>query len=309
MRYDIIPDIHGQVEKLKLRLSGLAYRPLNGIWQHPDTDRHCIFLGDFIDRGAENAGVIEIVRRMIDAGTASAIMGNHELNAIHFHTIDPETGVPLRPHSPKNLTQHRSFLSEYPLGAARTAETIAWMKTLPLFIEFQGFRVVHACWNETVIARLKEAQAGQFSDEQFVRAGRKGDPLYELAEITTKGPEIRLPDGHSFTDKDGTRRGEVRLQWWKSEASSWADIAISVPDPEQLPKTALPRDIIESVYPREAKPVLFGHYWLSGGPVLQAPNALCLDYSAGTVGPLVSYSMDEEKPRLDLRYLSGHTKN
>jgi len=35
--------------------------------------------------------------------------------------------------------------------------------------------------------------------------------------------------------------------------------------------------------------VFFGHYWLSEKPTLQARNALCLDYSAGTTDPLVTY--------------------
>jgi hypothetical protein len=226
-----------------------------------------LFLGDFIDRGPDNAAVIEIVRRMIDAGTASAIMGNHE----------------------------------------RTAEVIDWMKTLPLFLEYPGFRVVHACWSEVTIARLRAvAPEGRLSGEQFVSAGRKDDPFYKLAETTTKGPEVSLPDYWTFTDKDGTERKEVRIQWWKSGATSWADLAISVPDPDQLPKLPLPRDVIASVNPHDAKPVFFGHYWLSGSPTLQAPNALCLDYSAGTDGPLVSYSMDEKGQQLNLLHLSGY---
>lgn len=305
--HDIIPDIHGEAGKLKSRLSALGYRQAGGAWWHPDADRHCILLGDFIDRGPDNAKVIETVRRMIDTGAATAIMGNHELNAIHFHTPDPETGSPLRHHSSKNLIQHQTILKEFPPGAQRTTDTIDWMKTLPLFLEHEDFRLVHACWNEATVNRLGAAAAGgRFCAEQLVRAGRKGDTFHTLAETTTKGPEVLLPDGHAFTDKDGTRRREVRLQWWKSEASSWADLAISVPEPKQLPKSPLPQDVIESVYPRGAKPVFFGHYWLSGRPVLQASNALCLDYSARTEGLLVSYHIDEEQCRLDLRLLSGH---
>jgi hypothetical protein len=178
MRYDILPDIHGQSEKLKHRLSELGYCHADGTWGHPHADRHCVFLGDFIDSGPDNAGVIGIVRRMIDDGRASAIMGNHELNAIHFHTADPETGDPIRPHTKENGSQHESFLNEFPLGAQRTAEVIDWMKTLPLFLEYSGFRVVHACWNEATINALKAvAPTGRFSDEQLVMAGRRGDPL------------------------------------------------------------------------------------------------------------------------------------
>jgi hypothetical protein len=61
---------------------------------------------------------------------------------------------------------------------------------------------------------------------------------------------------------------------------------MSVPDPGELPVTAPPAEVQKAIYPENAKPVFFGHYWLTGAPVLQAPNALCLDYSAGMDGPL-----------------------
>ena len=122
--FDVIPDIHGQVHKLTARLLSLGYSKRGGAWRHTDPQRMCLFLGDFIDRGPANGAVIDIVRRMVDAGTALAIMGNHELNAIHFHTQDPEIGMPLRPHSQKNTIQHAAFLREFPLGSAHAEEAI-----------------------------------------------------------------------------------------------------------------------------------------------------------------------------------------
>ena len=68
--YDIIPDIHGHSDKLTGLLEKLGYRERNNSWRHTDPGRQCIFLGDYIDRGPDNAGVIDIVRRMVDAGTA-----------------------------------------------------------------------------------------------------------------------------------------------------------------------------------------------------------------------------------------------
>lgn len=308
MHYDIIPDIHGQSGKLRQRLSALGYRLKSGAWRPAEVLRQCVFLGDFIDRGPDNAGVIDIVRRMIDAGSAVAVMGNHELNAIHFHTSDPDTGAPLRPHSRKNIAQHRTFLDEFPPGEPRTAAMIDWMRSLPLFLDYPGFRAVHACWSEAAIAHLKEmAPQGRLSAEQLVQAGREGDPLNASVETVTKGPEAPLPEGFAFTDKDGIQRYKVRLRWWESDAASWIELTISVPDPTQLPQSPPPPGIMAAIYPLAAKPVLFGHYWLTGTPVLQAPNALCLDYSAGRDGPLISYALAEDGHRLDLNNLSGLT--
>ena len=75
-----------------------------------------------------------------------------------------------------------------------------------------------------------------------------------------------------------------------------------MPDPEaQLPAGPLPGAIGYEPYPADAKPVFFGQYWPTGEIVLQAPNALCLDYSAGKEGPLVAYTVEDGSTGLDLR--------
>lgn len=288
---DIIPDIHGQAAKLRLALENLGWRRNGTTWLHPEPDRQIVFLGDFIDRGPENGAVIRIVRELMDAGRAQAIMGNHELNAIHFHSVDPETGEPLRPHDTDNLSQHGSFLEEFPLGASHTKDVLDWMTSLPLFIETDEFRAVHAAWIHSAIDDLRrQTGAGVLSGDQLIRAARKGDTFYDLAEAVAKGPEALLPHPHCFEDKGGKVRHHVRVKWWNGGARTWRQVAMSVPDVNQLPDEPLPDDLYAAIYPVGDKPVFFGHYWLSGEPELQSANALCLDYSAGTDGPLVTYS-------------------
>ena len=48
--WDIIPDIHGQADKLEGLLKLLGYREVKEVWRHSDSERSAIFLGDFIDR-------------------------------------------------------------------------------------------------------------------------------------------------------------------------------------------------------------------------------------------------------------------
>lgn len=295
--HDIIPDIHGQYDKLEAALTGLGYRHKGGAWRHSTPARTCVFLGDFIDRGPRNADVLHLVRNMMDAGTAVAIMGNHELNAIHYHTLHPETGAPLRARSRKNSRQHQSFLAEFPLGHSATADALGWMKTLPLFLELDGFRASHACWEVGRVEKLKQETAnGVLSEAQFVAAANEAHPLNTLVETLTKGPEAPLPEGYSFADKDGNRRSEVRIKWWNTDGESWADIAMSVPDITALPTGPVPQTIAEMAYPQTAKPVFFGHYWMTGKAKMQAPNAICLDYSAGKDGPLMAYTMEDGQP-------------
>lgn len=304
---DIIPDIHGQADKLQTALIGLGWRQNGLSWTHPEPRREIVFLGDFIDRGSQNGAVIGIVRGLMDAGRARAVMGNHELNALHFHTTDPETGAPLRPHTQKNVEQHASFLREFPLGDRKTRDVLVWMQGLPLFIEDADFRAVHAAWIASAIDGLRVlAPTGVLGDDQVIQAGRKDDALCALVETVTKGPEHPLPDGYAFADKGGHPRREVRLQWWRSDAVTWRQAAMSVPDLDDLPNTPIPPDLGYGSYPAQDRPVFFGHYWLTGAPVLQAHNAICLDYSAGTTGPLVTYSFAEGSAGLDLDRVRVH---
>jgi hypothetical protein len=304
---DIIPDIHGQAEKLRVALKNLGWERRGATWTHPEPGRRILFLGDFIDRGPENGAVIRIVRELMDAGRARAIMGNHELNALHYHTNDPDTNQPLRPRDDKNDAQHESFLKEYPVGGPHTQEVLAWMRGLPLFVEEADFRAVHAAWMEPAVRELRgHSEAGVLDEEQLIRAARKGDMFHELAEALTKGPEHRLPDGYSFIDKGGHRRTDVRLQWWNASARTWRDAATSVPDPAQLPDEPLPPSLAMSLYPADERVVFFGHYWFTGTPVLQTDNALCLDYSAGIDGPLVTYAHEHGASGISLANVTVH---
>ncbi len=304
--YDIIPDIHGHADKLEKALEQLGYRRLRGVWRHSNPKRQCLFLGDFIDRGPDNAAVIRIVRNMIDAGSAQAIMGNHELNAIHFHTNNPETGQPLRPWTGKNLRQHQSFIKEFPAGGSAAAKAINWMQSLPLFLDLPHFRLVHACWAQDKIDQLAAiTKEGVLNERQFFQAADPSHALNDLVETIAKGPEATLPESYFMTDKDGNNRREVRVKWWQAGGQSWADVAMSVPDLSQLPESEPPEAVQALAYPTDAKPVFFGHYWMVGTPTLQAPNALCLDYSAGKGGPLMSYTMEDGGP-LSLSRIRAH---
>jgi Calcineurin-like phosphoesterase len=305
--HDIIPDIHGQLAKLEALLAELGYRRRRGRWHHPTLDRQIVFLGDFIDRGPDSGGVLGAVRELIADGRALAIMGNHELNAIHFHNVDPDTGQPLRARTDKNRAQHAGFLRQFPLGSTGAREWTEWMAGLPLWLDLGPFRAVHACWSAPAVRRLARlAPGGVLARDRLLLAGRRDDALHEDVETLTKGPEARLPAGAGFTDKENHVRHEVRLAWWRREARTWREAAISVPDPGQLPEGELPDGIAAELYPADEKPVFFGHYWLEEMPRIEAPNALCLDCSAG-IGdnPLVAYAWEPGASGLAVEAIVG----
>jgi hypothetical protein len=305
--HDVIPDIHGQIEKLEALLGGLGYRVRKNHWHHPTPDRQIVFLGDFIDRGPDSGAVLATVRDLIADGRASAVMGNHELNAIHFHNLDPDTGEPLRRRSPRNEEQHAAFLRQFPLGSPGAREWIGWMAGLPLWLDLGPFRAVHACWSAAAVRRLARiAPGGVLPRERLLLAGRWDDPLHEDVETLTKGPEARLPDGGGFTDATGHVRKHVRLAWWRGGARTWREAAMSVPELRQIPDAPLPEGIATEFYPGGEKPVFFGHYWLEEMPRIEAPNALCLDCSAG-IGdnPLIAYSWEPGASGLAVEAIVG----
>ncbi len=296
MNYHIIGDIHGQADKLVELLEHLGYEKAAEGYRHPHA--RVVFLGDFIDRGPHQKRVIDIVRPMVDSGAALAVMGNHEFNAIAYHSPHPETGAPLRPHNTKNTGQHQAFLDEYGLREKETREVIDWFKSLPVYLEIKDrrgavlFRAVHACWSQPLIERVPQ----YLDDAYIIDAATKGHQAHEDMEVLLKGPEIPLPNGASFLDKDGHSRTDIRIKWWNTSPEiSYRELAM-VPEGEEekIPDSPVDLQAIEGYcYEPEEPPVFFGHYWLTGEPAPIADNLACLDYSAGKGGELVAYQWRE----------------
>ena len=164
--YDLIGDIHGQADELEQLLFEMGYREKGSVFRHEDGTRRVIFLGDFIDRGPHQKRVVEIAKRMIEEGQAKAVMGNHEYNAIAYYTSRVGGGY-LRERTEKNTNQHQAFLDEFRDDPSGWADTIDWFKSLPLWLDEEGFRVVHACWDLSSIDEVLEFQKGSnfLSDE------------------------------------------------------------------------------------------------------------------------------------------------
>jgi pimeloyl-ACP methyl ester carboxylesterase len=186
--YDLIGDIHGHADELERLLAVLGYRESSGTYRHPQ--RRTIFLGDFIDRGPKIRRVLEIVRPMIEEGHALAVMGNHELNALAYHTEDPDSpGEHLRPRTPKNVRQHRRTIEQ--LSATELESHLNWFQTLPLWLDLDGLRAVHACWDERQMAVIDQAHERHngITTEFLCSACRKGNRLfdYRLVALDQRG--------------------------------------------------------------------------------------------------------------------------
>jgi len=310
---DVVGDIHGHHAVLATALAALGYEILSGTWRHP-AGRKVLFLGDLIDRGPDSRGTVNTVRAMVEAGEAVCLMGNHELNAVHFATEHPHAeGRHLRPRSDKNLRQHLSFLQEYhldPEGAAALSDHIAWMATLPLWVDLGGLRAVHACWSPDHQARLGPHLDGTriATEKIWQRTATPGDALMDAAEVILKGAEIRLPAGITFADKDGHCRTHARLKWWRDADAAWADAVLG--PPELLVALNARSDLPAIAMPAKAPdlPTFFGHYWFApeaGRPWLAGPTASCLDFSIARPGGLLGVYRWDGEDALDAGKLIG----
>ena len=290
MSYDLIGDIHGHASELVKLLAALGYFKHKGVYKHPE--RQAIFLGDFIDRGPQIRETLEIVRPMIDAGFALSVMGNHELNALAFHTPHPaKPGSHLRPHNEKNSNQHAETMRQVPAGEFHSY--LNWFRTLPLWLDLDGLRVVHACWDENMMGQI----SGPIMDEFLYSACLPGGSLFEPVEAILKGKEARLPTGITFRDKDGHERTSARVKWYETPHGQTYRTYVMAGEPVEsdLP---LPQEVIQAAvpYPKDSKPVFVGHYWMRAEqPRLLRRNIACVDWSVAKGGFLCAYRWDGEQ--------------
>lgn len=297
--YDIIGDIHGCARTLERLLGQMGYRRINGIYQHPR--RQAIFIGDIIDRGPRIRESLHLVRDMVEHGAAQIVMGNHEYNALGYCTLArPGSGRKwLREHNSRHDRLIRETLDQFAHHPHEWNEFLEWFYTLPLFIEEEDFRVVHACWDHDLIEKFKQVQGGSCIDEDFLHASSVIDSFAgQVMDTLLRGTDLRLPEGLSITSKDGFTRRFFRTKFWADNPRTYADVVFQ-PDP--LPEAIAQRPLTEDeyrqlrTYPLSEPPVFVGHYWMEGEPRPLKANVACLDYSAVKYGKLVAYRMDGER--------------
>jgi len=304
--FDLIGDIHGHADELVQLLNVLGYQQVHGIYRHPE--RKVIFLGDLIDRGRQIREVLEIARGMVEGHAALAILGNHEWNAMAFHTIDPEhPGEFLRRHTTHNRHQISKTLEQLSEGDLRSY--LDWFHTLPIWLDLEGLRVVHACWDASSIELLDQAiqAAGGITTRFLQSACRRKSELFSAVESVLKGKEAPLPEGVVFHDKDGSERNRVRTRWYLSpnghtyQSYAFETAGIDCPHPLHPPviSDAIP-------YPETAKPVFIGHYWQGDQhPSILADNVACLDFSVAKGGFLCAYRWNGEQKLCNSHFVTA----
>lgn len=139
----VVGDIHGDLDALRTLLSRLP--PL-------DADDTLVFLGDYLDRGPDSAGVVAHVRDL-EQNAASRVVclrGNHE--DAWLRVIDRGWDEFVLPPGNGCLAAMRSFLDDPAsndfealfAGTFFPADVVAWMRGLAFFHEDDHGIYVHA---------------------------------------------------------------------------------------------------------------------------------------------------------------------
>ncbi|MBK9031825.1 MAG: serine/threonine protein phosphatase [Myxococcales bacterium] len=161
----VVGDVHGERALLQRLLAELPFIA---------PDDALVFLGDYVDRGPDSRGVVEILRRLPEAtaGQVVCLRGNHE-DAL-LQAVDDRDPSFILPIGNGVAATYRSFIDEPdadPFGEAHVARyfapgtwlpapVIAWFRTLPLWHRDAHATYVHAgLEGEGAVWRLPEASA------------------------------------------------------------------------------------------------------------------------------------------------------
>ncbi|ALF59987.1 metallophosphoesterase [Psychrobacter urativorans] len=312
MIIDIIGDVHGYADKLTGLLEQLGYVH-NGECYMPPEGHRALFIGDLIDRGAQQLATLQTVFAMLDADVADAVMGNHEYNALAFATLDPHPNYNdkdkdkdsdskhyLRSHNEVHIRQHEAFLAEIPFGSELHHYWLNRFYELPLWLETEFGCFVHACWDVDSMAVLQPLLTVDncLTPEALILTSQKHSAPYDALERVLKGVETALPEGLIMVDKDGAERSQVRVRWWLDELNTRTIHEIARAPASglaQIPVDAMAENINFAI--KTHKPVFVGHYWLTGNPEPLSIQVICTDYSAAVdSGYLTCYQLDTAQP-------------
>jgi len=312
--FDIIGDVHGCVNTLQKLLKKMDYQKVNGVFEH--RSRKAVFIGDIIDRGPHIREALHLVRDMVDRGSARTVMGNHEYNALLYCTrSQPKTDPPqyLREHNRRNERILHETLEQFAHYQQEWHEFLQWFREMPVFIEEDHFRVVHACWDDQLISEFRKAYPDGVIDEEFLLASAvRRSFASRVMDRLLRGTDMPLPAGVTITSDDGYRRSFFRTKFWSIDPQTYNDV---VYQPDQLPLSLQQQAISQEEkkrlvsYGADEIPVFVGHYWLKGTPAPVRGNVGCLDYSAVKNGKLVAYRMDTEKQLDQRKYVWERVSN
>lgn len=299
---DIVGDVHGEIDALNDLLAALGY-DTHG--RHPAGHR-LVFVGDLCDRGPDSIAVMERVGELVDRGLAQCVLGNHELNLLRAARKEGNGWFFDDDHD----AHEGKFLRSRQASEAQRRWIRDFMGKLPLALQSEHLRIVHACWDEAAVRRIEASplqQAAELHDafvrktaEDLVSDGTMGQVEHELSTYRSAltDPSSAVPFLPAVARKDVAQQmaNPVRI------LTSGVERPASQPFYSSGKWRMVERAAWWNDY-RDPTPVVVGHYWRWPVPVDRdaygkggadlfagiAPhqglgpdgNVHCVDYSVG----------------------------
>ena len=302
--YDIIGDVHGHADELKSLLKNMDYRLVDGCYAH--STRKAVFVGDIINRGPKIRETINLVRKMVESGSAYAVLGNHEMYAILYYLRDIE-GKYYKKRIPKYQLQINQTLEEFTSCKEEFKSHLKWMRTLPMFLDFGEIRVIHACWDDENVQLLKSSIMEPKLTKILLREIALNETKFSKSFWETcKGVDFQLPKDLLVFDDSGQPHRSFRMKWWENpEGKTFKDISLE--SRFDLPAYSIPKEIIQSRVPyAEHNPIVFfGHYCLKQCCGILADNLCCVDSCVTRSGKLLAYRWSGEKKLTKLNFATS----
>ena len=291
-KFDFLGDIHGNATKFLQLIEKLGYVNLDNGWMHPE-NRQMIILGDFINVGRESKKVLLILREIWEKNVAYILVGNHEYFLALGHY---KTGLEIFNKDSRLYNEYKPLFNEFESDRSELTEYIEWFSSLPLFLETEKFRAVHAYWNNENINLI--------GDDNCLKKilkfrKQKKEEIKSAVNETLNGKVISI---NSFWGI--SRSQKLRVKWWNELYNKDLVDNIIVHKKVNIKSKKITPELLPDFepYKKSEKPVFFGHYWLKSLPFLLKNNVCCLDFGAAKGGYLAAYRFNGEK-KLDARNL------
>ena len=247
---DIVGDIHGEIDPLLSLMHHLGY---DEDGSHPH-NRKLVFVGDLTDRGPDSVAVVNLVQTLTEAQRAQCVLGNHELNIL-LNQRKYDNGW----FYGQEFSDDGYIVPQALANDKNRDRILDFFKTLPIALEREDLRVIHACWHSPMMKSLKETEGVIAFTEQHEDLIEKRIENSHLDEVDislehqnqnpvrrlTSGPEERI---HSPFFASGKTRHEQRVQWWNDYDETFC---------------------------------IFGHYSITDGKPRGNHSSFCIDYGVG----------------------------
>ena len=192
----ITGDVHGERSMLRDLLKKLGVDPSfdKSSTDVPSLDRHLVFVGDLVDRGEDSPGVVKDVLKLMDAGLASCVLGNHEYNLLCDNKKE-RSGTAWQ----RDVAEERKGWTQAVLTEADRAEFDNALDEFPLILERSDVRIVHAAWHEESVAKIRNEAADHtiksYSDEMIRKLAPTLAKLEKQVEKELPEMEVLSKDG------------------------------------------------------------------------------------------------------------------